>query len=169
VTPSTENLFTAILDIADSRRDGILFVLEPQSSSLHRLRRDGASDAQIEAILLQAQHRAVNSLPVLAHARTLWSRFAFAMADTSESLVEPVKAFVANLLGHHDCKNIDWLAVLTRVFPGDARRTLQCDPGYDLRLIMSSALVWVEPYGGGGDDWELGQRYPSTRILWHKH
>lgn len=60
--------------------------------------------------------------------------------------------------------NLSWRVILTRIVPGDAARTLCCDPGYDLEGIESPAVVWVEPYAGA--DWKQSQRYPLTTLVW---
>ena len=75
-------------------------------------------------------------------------------------------ALINELLADADCGGLDWRAVLTQIFPGDAARTLACDPGYDLAALQTSAVVWVQPYSG--PDWELPQRYPTTRVLWQR-
>jgi hypothetical protein len=150
--------------LAASRGDGALLVLEVEKRSLERLRRSGALDERVASLLLQAADVAENSLPHAGWARAAWSRFECALPGGREELTEVAKTLLASLLEQPALRPLCWRAVLTRVFPGEALRTLYCDPANDLAGIDGSLVAWVEPYAE--DDWQESQRYPTTTIVW---
>lgn len=143
-----------------------MLVLEAQNASLERLRQAGASEERVGALLQQAATVAGSLLPDVEWDRTGWSRLECALPGHHDELAELAKSLVAGLLQRSELRGLQWRAVLTRVFPGDALRTLYCDPEYDLADSQSSLVAWVDPYAG--DDWQDAQRYPTTTILWQE-
>lgn len=164
MSQSLESLAAAVDAIAASHKNGAILLLEPDSASIRRLRESGVAEDILTKLLLEGFDTAARHFAGAPCARATWSSTQFALTGEREYLVRSAKALVAELIAHPDCGRLIWRAILTRVFPGDARRTLQCDPAYDLQQLASSAVVWVDPYSG--NDWEESQRYPTTSILW---
>ena len=150
--------------LAASRASGALLVLELEKRSLERLRRGGAPDELGDSLLLQAAQVAETSLPHAEWARTAWSRFECALPGEREELTEQAKQLLLRLLEQPALRPLRWRAVLIRVFPGEALRTLYCDPERDLARLEGSLVAWVEPYAG--EDWQESQSYPTTTIVW---
>lgn len=159
-----DKLLAAVEAIATSREEGAVFVLEAESGSLNRLRECGASDERVAEIILRASQIAGSALPTAEWARTLWSRFESALPGPRDELAEVARTLVAKLLDDPNSGTLSWRAILTRIVPGEALRTMHCDPGYDLARAKGPFVAWVDPYPG--DDWRESQRYPTTTILW---
>ncbi len=157
-------LVAAVEEIAASGRDGAVLMFEAEGSSLERLRQGGASDEQVAAIFLEAPRVAGSLVPNAEWVRTGWSRFECAVPGDREALGDSARTLIKGLLCHPDFCSLRWRATLTRIFPGEALRTLVCDPGYDLAAAKTWVVAWVDPYAG--DDWKESQRYPTTTILW---
>jgi hypothetical protein len=157
-------LLAAVEAIAVSRQEGAFLVLEAERGSLACLRRSGASDEELDAILSRAAQVALGRLPGATCARTSWNRHELALLGSRDHLAAAATSLLTELLAHPGCGRLGWRAVLTRILPGEALRTLHCDAGYALETITSSAVVWVEPYPG--DDWKQSQRYPTTAVVW---
>ena len=149
--------------IATAGLPGAVLLLEAERESVAHRRDRGVSDANLNAIFLQASQMAARGLPDSTSARTSWRGHEFALPGTRETLTEAAKTLVTRLLAHPDCSRVSWRVILTRIFPGEAIRTHCCDPGYDLAGISGSVVAWVEPYAG--DDWRESQRYPTTEIV----
>lgn len=160
-----ERLHTRIGELADDRRDGALLLIEALPSSLARIK-SRLPEQKVAEILLAAADRAARRFAAFPSARTSWNRYEIALEGAQVELVHDATALINELLADVDCCDLDWRAVLIQIFPGDASRTLACDPGYDLAALETSAVVWVQPYSG--PDWELPQRYPTTHVLWQR-
>lgn len=164
-TSDIERLHRQIAELADDRRDGALLLVEALPSSLARIKAK-LPEQKVLQTLLTAADRAARRFAPSPSARTSWSRYEVVLEGAQVELVSGATALINELLADADCGGLDWRAVLTQIFPGDAARTLTCDPGYDLAALETSAVVWVQPYSG--TDWELPQRYPTTRVLWQR-
>jgi hypothetical protein len=162
-----DKVLVAVEAIAASRQDGAVFVLEAGSESLKRLHECGASDEHVAEIILRASRIAASTLPTTEWARTGWSRFESALPGQRDELADFARTLVARLLHDPDSGRLSWRTILTRIFPGEALRTMHCDPGYDLAEATGSFVAWVDPYPG--DDWRESQRYPTTTFLWQRH
>jgi hypothetical protein len=162
---SVERLIRKLDEFADAHREGALLVLEALPDSLGRLQSVASTD-RVGEVLIRASDRAAHQFAGSVWARTGWNRVEFALEGAKDTLGAASLALLTDLSASDDCRMLDWRAVLTRVFPGNARRTLLCDCVYDLAGITTSAVVWVEPYQA--DDWEASRRYPTTEILWRK-
>lgn len=154
----------AIEAISAAREQGASLLLQASSASIRRLREAGISEEVLSTLLYEAFNTAARYFAGAARERTTWNSTQFALVGPHERLIATAKDLVTTLIAHPECGRVGWRATMTRVFPGDASRTLQCDPGYDLQHLTASAVVWVEPYPF--DDWRESQRYPTTTILW---
>lgn len=143
---------------------GALLLLEADGPSLDLLRGRGESDANLDEMLRRAFRVAARTLPgVVASARTSWRGHEFALLGGREDLVNSAKSLLLRLLGHPQCGCVSFRLVLTRIVPGDGRRTASADPGYDLASAPKSFVAWVDPYSA--EDWQKSQRYPKTTIV----
>jgi hypothetical protein len=161
-----EKLVAAVEALASSRRDGAVFSLEADHRSLERLLEGGASAERVAEILLQASRLAASTLPDANWVRTRWSRFESSLPGPRDELADVARKLVTKLLDDPASGRLSWRAVLIRIVPNEALRTMDCDPGYDLAALEGSFVAWVDPYPG--DDWRESQRYPTTTILWKR-
>jgi hypothetical protein len=159
-----EALYADVGFVAAAHQPGALLWIEAERRSLRRLRAADVSTQDLERMLADAA--AIGKDLVGANAvRVLWARHEFLLRGTREELAPRLQALASALSADRRTAGISWLVVATRIFPGEADRTLRCDPGYDLAGVTSSAAFWVEPFPG--DDWTESQRYPITAMLWH--
>lgn len=160
-----EGLLRAVDAIAAGSEPGAVLVLEAEPRSL-RVLMTLATPVHVDDVLTSASQHAVRRFPRAPWGRTSWNRYEFVVVGERDALAARAKSLVSDLLADDETKVIDWRAVLTRVVPGDARRTVACDPGYDLADVTCSAVIWVDPYPH--DDWQQSQRYPTISVLWRR-
>ena len=154
----------AIEMLADSRVDGAVLWLEADRHDLRHPRWADAPDATIVNVFERAAAMAAGRLNPEAAIKGGGGRHDFVLQGAREHLAAAAIDLVQALMRDPECGRIGWRAILVRIFPGEALRTLHCDPGYDLAEIKGPAVVWVNPYPH--DDWRQSQRYPTTELLW---
>lgn len=162
---AVDRLLRKLDELAQDRSEGALLVLEAVPECLTRLK--GIAPARlVDDILAEASHRAYRHFPDATWARTSFNRYEYLVVGFKPELAAVSARLLRDLVADEDTAMLEWRAILTRIFPGSSRRTLECDAGYDLANLSTSAVVWVEPYPS--DDWQEPQRYPTTEILWRK-
>lgn len=95
--------------------------------------------------------------------RTAWVRHEGILLGTRAEVTTIARRIALRLTSHALAGRLAWLVVLTRIFPGNAKRTLFCDAHYDLAKLQTTSVVWVEPYPD--DDWQKSQRYPTATLV----
>ncbi len=158
-----ERFLRAIKRIAKSRIDAAVLRLEADRGTLRGLQQAGMQDADIIGLLGQAARMADAQLHPEGMT-SIWGEYHLVLIGSREELVSESMKLIEALSNHPVCGKISWRAILVRVFPGEAQRTLWCDASYDLAPINAPAVVWVEPYPN--DDWRESQRYPTVTLMW---
>jgi hypothetical protein len=124
--------------------------------------RTHAAEEQTERLITAAAERCAAAFPGSTWARTSWRGHEFLLEGTADELCRRSVALLDALLATASEPPLAWRLILTSVFPGDALRTLHCDPAYDLPP-SGSFVAWVAPYAA--DDWREPHRYPTTTVV----
>jgi hypothetical protein len=159
-----ERFLRAIKRIAKSRIDGALLSLAADRAALRGLQQAGTPGSDIVSMIGQTVGMADTQLRPEGSMTSGWGEHKFVVVGSRERLVSESIKLIQAISHHPVCGQIGWRAILVRIFPDEALRTLWCDPGYGLAPIKAPAVVWVEPYSH--DDWKESQRYPTVTPMW---
>jgi hypothetical protein len=140
-----ERFFRALIRIARSGSAGAVLHLEADRKCLRAFQKiEPLRD--VVGMLSQAERLANAQLRSKGAITEGWGEYRFVLLGSRDELIGESIKLIEALTQHPVCGEISWRGILIRIFPGEPRRTLWCDPGYGLASIAAPAVVWVEPY-----------------------
>lgn len=123
-------------------------------------RTGGESRDDEEADLTFGWNALISTFPSSVGRRIGWAWFRIAIPNDKKFILSRSLALYAELRSRRATSA--WQIVLTQIVPGPPERSLQCDPGYDLRPLRGTSFVaWVTP----SDQESSRPTYPVVSIV----